>query len=162
MVNKYEGKVFWKIEHSDLLQDSYLDLCSKRLSREYNLAMFRRQLAVWKERTNTVTCTEHFDGVPFAKPRWCRIIKRRFNFMFAFPCTITLYYIKNQQDATLAVFLVIVQPGEQIPFNIFIYSSLHVSSMSCSSSGETDIYTASGKCHSVTFTRSCVDTICFS
>ena len=32
---------------------------------------------------------------------------------------------------------------------LFIYSSLHVSSMSCSSSGETNcINTASGKCHS--------------
>ena len=35
-------------------------------------------------------------------------------------------------------FLVIVQLDAQIPFNIIIYSSLHVSSMSCSSSGETD------------------------
>jgi len=62
-------------------------------------------------------------------------------------------------------FLVIVQLDAQIPFNIFIYRSLHVSSMSCSSSGEKDcINTASGKCHSVlvTFTRSCIDTICFS
>jgi len=33
---------------------------------------------------------------------------------------------------------------------LFIYSSLHVSSMSCSSSGETDcINTASGNCQSV-------------
>jgi len=34
--------------------------------------------------------------------------------------------------------LVIVQLDAQFPFNIFIYSSVHVSSMSCSSSGETD------------------------
>ena len=54
-------------------------------------------------------------------------------------------YIKSA-----ATFLVIVQLDAQIPFNIFIYSSLHVSSMSCSSTGETDcINTASGKCHSV-------------
>ena len=71
--------------------------------------------------------------------------------------------------------------------HLFIYSSLHVSSMSCSSSGETDcINTASGKCHFVLVavscagqeftpdqhttqpptrsdnTRSCIDTICFS
>ena len=62
-------------------------------------------------------------------------------------------------------FLVNVQLDAQIPFNIFIYSSLHVSGMLCSSSGETDcINTASGKCHSVlvAFTRSCIDTICFS
>ena len=39
-------------------------------------------------------------------------------------------------------FLVIVQLDAQIPFNIFIYSSLHVSSMSCSSSGETDCFTS--------------------
>jgi len=76
--------------------------------------------------------------------------------------------------------LVIVQLDAQIPFNIFIYSSLHVSSMSRSSSGERDcINTASGKCysvlvavscastrhshqHGVTFTRSCIDTISFS
>ena len=53
-------------------------------------------------------------------------------------------------------FLVIVQLDAQIPFNIFIYSSLYVSSMSCSSSGETDcINTASGKCHSVLVAVSC-------
>ena len=53
-------------------------------------------------------------------------------------------------------FLVIVQLDVQIPFNIFIYSSLHISSMSCSSSGETDcINTASGKCHSVLVAVSC-------
>ena len=28
------------------------------------------------------------------------------NFMFEFPCIITLYYIKNQQDATLAVLFI--------------------------------------------------------
>ena len=53
-------------------------------------------------------------------------------------------------------FLVIVQLDLQIPFNIFIYSSLHISSTSCSSSGETDcINTASGKCHSVLVAVSC-------
>ena len=53
-------------------------------------------------------------------------------------------------------FLVTVQLNAQIPFNIFIYSSLHVLSMSCSSSGETDcINTASGKCHSVLVAVSC-------
>ena len=56
---------------------------------------------------------------------------------------------KKAKKITL-LFLVIVQLDAQIPLNIFIYSSLHVSSMSCSSSGETDcISTASGKCHSV-------------
>ena len=56
----------------------------------------------------------------------------------------------------MPIFLVIVQLDEQIPFNIFIYSSLHVSSMSCSSSGETDcINTASGNCHSVLVAVSC-------
>ena len=39
---------------------------------------------------------------------------------------------------------------------LFIYSSLHVSSMSCSSSGETNcINTASGNCHSVLVAVSC-------
>ena len=28
------------------------------------------------------------------------------NFMFEFPCIISLYYIKNQQDATLAVLFI--------------------------------------------------------
>jgi len=28
------------------------------------------------------------------------------NFMFEFPCIVTLYYIKNQQDATLAVLFI--------------------------------------------------------
>jgi len=46
--------------------------------------------------------------------------------------------------------LVIVQLDAQILFNVFIYSSVHVSSMSRSSSGGTDcINTASGNCHSV-------------
>ena len=63
------------------------------------------------------------------------------------------HYLKNN---TLCEFLVIVQLDAQIPFNMFIYSSLHVSSMSCSSSGETDcINTASGKCHSVLVAGSC-------
>ena len=39
---------------------------------------------------------------------------------------------------TYFTFLVVFQLDAQIPFNIIIYSSLHVSSMSCSSSGETD------------------------
>ena len=54
---------------------------------------------------------------------------------------------------------------------IFIFNSLHVSSTSCSSSGETNcVNTASGSCHSVSvavscagrkFTsRDCIDTIC--
>ena len=30
----------------------------------------------------------------------------RINFMFQFPCIINLYYIKNQQDATLAVLFI--------------------------------------------------------
>ena len=42
---------------------------------------------------------------------------------------------------------------------LFIYSSLHVSSMSCSSSGETNcINTASGNCHSVLVAVSCAAT----
>jgi len=42
------------------------------------------------------------------------------------------------------------------PKYLFIYSSLHVSSMSCSSSGETDcINTAPGKYHSVLVAVSC-------
>jgi len=28
------------------------------------------------------------------------------NYMFEFPCIISLYYTKNQQDATLAVFFI--------------------------------------------------------
>ena len=43
---------------------------------------------------------------------------------------------------------------------LFIYSSLHVSSMSYSSSGETDcINTASGKCHSVLVAVSCAGVV---
>ena len=30
----------------------------------------------------------------------------RINFMFEFPCIISLYYTKNQQDATLAVLFI--------------------------------------------------------
>ena len=53
-------------------------------------------------------------------------------------------------------FLSIVQLDAQILFNVFIYSSLHVSSMSCSSSGETNCFnTASGNCDSVLVAVSC-------
>ena len=56
----------------------------------------------------------------------------------------------NCKISHIAWFLVIVQLDAQILFSVFIYSSLHVSSMSCSSSGETDCFnTASGNCHSV-------------
>jgi hypothetical protein len=41
--------------------------------------------------------------------------------MFEFPCIISIYYIENQQDATLAVFLVSNQLDASIPINIFIY-----------------------------------------
>ena len=52
--------------------------------------------------------------------------------------------------------MAIVQLDAQILFNVFTYSSLHVSSMSCSSSGETNcINTASGNCHSVLVAVSC-------
>ena len=52
--------------------------------------------------------------------------------------------------AQQSVFLVTVQLDAQILFNVFIYSSLHVSSMTCSSSGETNsINTTSGNCHSI-------------
>jgi len=33
-------------------------------------------------------------------------IKLDLNFMFEFPCIISLYYIKNQQDTTLAVLFI--------------------------------------------------------
>ena len=49
-------------------------------------------------------------------------------------------------------FLVNDQRDAQIPFYvfIFIFNSQHVSSTSCSSSGETNcIYTTSGNCHSM-------------
>ena len=39
------------------------------------------------------------------RPRHLYVMSRNayVNFMFEFPCIITLYYIKNQQDATLAI-----------------------------------------------------------
>ena len=55
-------------------------------------------------------------------------------------------------------FLVNDQRDAQIPFYvfIFIYNSLHVSSTSCSSSGETNcVNTTSGNCHSVSVAVSC-------
>ena len=36
----------------------------------------------------------------------CETQVRFFFLMFEFPCIITLYYIKNQQDATLAVLFI--------------------------------------------------------
>ena len=36
-------------------------------------------------------------------PVLSRLASNSTNFMFKFPCIISLYYIKNQQDATLAV-----------------------------------------------------------
>ena len=51
-------------------------------------------------------------------------------------------------------FLVIVQLDAQIPSNIFIYSSLHVSSISCSSSGETDCINTPNQYTTLPSTRS--------
>ena len=73
-------------------------------------------------------------------------------------------------STTSGRFLVIDQLDAKILFNVFIYSSLHVSSMSCSSSGETNcistVYSQpahdTAHQHGVTITRSCTDTICFS
>ena len=90
----------------------------------------------------------------------------------------------------IILFLVNDQRDAQIIFCVFIsiYNSLHVSSTSCLSSGETNfINTASGNCHSMlvaemcagwknllptcthlghqhrmTVTRGCIDTICLS
>ena len=56
-----------------------------------------------------------------------------------------IYYVLS---TVFIRFLVIAQ--QIFSMYLFIYSSLHVSIMSCSSSGETDcINTASGNCHSV-------------
>jgi len=54
--------------------------------------------------------------------------------------------------------LVNYQRDAQIPFYvfIFIYNSLHVSSISCSSSGETNcIYTTSGNSHTTLVAELC-------
>ena len=91
----------------------------------------------------------------------------------------SLWYSTFCWPCIMQWFFVIVQLDTQILFNVFIYSSLHVSSMSCSSSRETNcINTASGNCHCVLLAVSCahdtatntewqlpealIDTICFS
>jgi hypothetical protein len=59
---------------------------------------------------------------------------------------------------TILLFLVNDQRDAQTPFCvfIFIFNSLHVSSTSCSSSGETNcVNTTSGNCHSVSVAVSC-------
>ena len=97
-----------------------------------------------------------------------------------------ILYYKNLEEIMLSTsrsrkflffwFLVNDQRDAQIPFYVFIfvYNSLHVSSTSCSSSGETNcINTTSGNCllptctqlgyqRSMTVTRGCIDTICLS
>ena len=65
------------------------------------------------------------------------------NLSFCWPCIMQWFLVSNQLDA-------------QILSNVFIYNSLHVSSTSCSSSGETNCNnTASGNCHSMLVAVSC-------
>ena len=68
------------------------------------------------------------------------------DFTFCWPCIMQWFLVNDQLDA-------------QIPFYVlifFIYNSVHVSSTSCSSSGETNcINTTSGNCHSVLVAVSC-------
>jgi hypothetical protein len=40
------------------------------------------------------------------RDRWRALVNAVMNFMFEFPYIISLYYIKNQQDATLAVLFI--------------------------------------------------------
>jgi hypothetical protein len=62
---------------------------------------------------------------------------------YASQCVTYLFLVHDQRDA-------------QIPFYVFIFNSLHVSSTSCSSSGETHcVNTTSGSCHSVLVAVSC-------
>ena len=71
------------------------------------------------------------------------------------PACNTVPQPNNQPDF---LFLVNGQPDAQILFYIFIsiYNSLHVSSTSCSSSGETNcINTASGNSHSMLVAEMC-------
>jgi hypothetical protein len=44
---------------------------------------------------------ETFVTIRYELPKSCLLIY--FYFVFEFPCIVSLYYIKNQQDATLAV-----------------------------------------------------------
>jgi len=67
------------------------------------------------------------------------------SFAFCWPCITQWFLVNGQRDA-------------QIPFYvfIFIFNSLHVSSTSCSTSGERNcINTTSGNCHSVLVAVSC-------
>ena len=69
-----------------------------------------------------------------------------------------MYQIGNIRDNELYWFLVNVQRDAQILFYVFIsiYNSLHVSSTSCSSSGETNcINTTSGNSHSMLVAEMC-------
>jgi hypothetical protein len=68
-----------------------------------------------------------------------------FVFTFCWPCIMQWFLVNDQRDA-------------QILFYVFIsiYNSLHVSSTSCSSSGETNcIKTASGNSHSMLGAEMC-------
>jgi hypothetical protein len=63
-------------------------------------------------------------------------VKRR-DFTFCWPCIMQWFLVNDQRDAQISFYVF-----------IFIYNSLHVSSTSCSSSGETNcINTTSGNCH---------------
>jgi len=56
---------------------------------------------------NTTLCNGLLQrGVIFREQHSTHHGKLSLLFMFAFPCIISLYYIKNQQDATLAVLFI--------------------------------------------------------
>ena len=88
---------------------------------------------------------KNYSTTPFIATKYCDIFQtcwwhmKFFFFTFCWPCIMQWFLVNDQR-------------GAQIPFYVFIlfiYNTLHVSSTSCSSSGETNcINTTSGTCHS--------------
>jgi hypothetical protein len=67
------------------------------------------------------------------------------SFTFCWPCIMQWFLVNDQREAQIPIYVF-----------IFIFNSLHVSSTSCSSSGETNcINTTSGDCHFALVAVSC-------
>jgi hypothetical protein len=92
--------------------------------------------------------------------KWVMLIEK--NLIFSIKqliCKSLMPTSQKTQTIKFEWFLVNDQRDAQIPFYvfIFIFNSLHVSSTSCASSGETNcVNTTSGNCHSLLVAVSCV------
>ena len=153
---------FWLLEtgtgqQGAQLNDRYMMIIIMWMKRHWGCSHWILNLNFW---TNplAIKCWQKCDWQYNKKRSPCsyKILVENMYMQYRYTCCLSkTYFIR---------FLVNGQRETQIPFYvfIFIFNSLHVSSTSCSSSGETNcVNTTSGNCHSVLVAGSCAGWECF-